>query len=421
MSLLRRRVVRARLGGPVRNRGRMISTPAMSNEFKLVAACCRWPAAEARHAAIRDVAVGAIDWDLVERVAHRHRVFALVHNGLVGAGIALPEATARRLAAQAQRHRLNALAMAREAAQLQDTFDAAGCPALFVKGASLAMLAYGDVGMKQAWDIDLLTAPQAAAHGRAILEQRGYVLVEPEGLDARRFAQFMELGKEGVFHHPVKRISVELHWKLFDNPQLLPGVGVASPTQAVAIGGQALRTLRDDALLAYLTVHGTRHAWMRLKWLADVAALLARYAPDEIDPLYRRLQALGPGRAAAVALLLCHRLLGLALPDALLAELQSDRATARLVVAALSALTYGDGAREFANYSVPGIRVRLSQLEVAPGWRYRAAELAFMWRSPIDRLALPLPRRWWFLYHVLRIPLWAGRRFTAIGRGLRAL
>ncbi len=396
----------------------MISSSAMSAEFRLVAACCRWPPTPARDAAVREAAGGAIDWDRVERVTRRHRVFAQVHHALAGAGISIPDATARRLAEEAQTARMGALAMAREAILLQDAFDGAGCPILFVKGGSLAMLAYGDLGFKWSWDIDLLTTPDAATRGRTILEARGYRLIEPRALDARQFERFLALGKEGVFIHPETRIAVELHWKLVDNPYLLPGIDARSPAQAVQVGGRELRTLRDAELLAYLMVHGTRHAWSRLKWLADAGALVATYDSAAIEPLYRRLQALEPGRAAAVALLLCHELLGIAVPQALLAELRSDPATLRLRATALAALTYGNGEREVTTYTFPGFRTLASHLEVAPGWRSFAAELKSKWQCPADRMAIPLPRPLWFLYDVLRIPLWMIRRSGIVLRRL---
>jgi len=395
-----------------------IAASAPLNEFELVAACCRWPRGAARDAAVLSAA-DAVDWDRVERVTRRHRVYAQVHDALTRAGVAVPQRVAGKLADAARQAGMSALTMAREATRLQDAFDAAGCPALFVKGSSLAMLAYGELGLKWAWDIDLLTTPAAAAQGRTILEGLGYVLVEPEGMDARQFALFLTLGKECVFVHAETRIAVELHWKLVDNPYLLTGVDALSPTRTVPIGGRALRTLDGPALLAYLLVHGTRHAWSRLKWLADVAALLAHYPTDAIAPLYRELQALQAGRAAAVGFLLCHDLLGVALPGALLAELRADRATRRLVATAHAALTHGRGEREVSTYTLPGIRTLFSHLTVAPGWRPFLWELGAKWTCSADRLALPLPRPLWFLYHVLRVPLWIWRRGGIALRSLR--
>lgn len=396
----------------------MIAASALLNEFELAAACCRWPRGAARDAAVRSAA-HAVDWDRVERVTRRHRVYAQVHDALTRAGVAVPAGVAGKLADAARQAGMSALTMAREAARLQDAFDAADCPALFVKGSSLAMLAYGELGLKWAWDIDLLTTPGAAARGRAILEGLGYALVEPEELDARRFELFLTLGKECIFVHAESRIAVELHWKLVDNPFLLTGVDALSPARAVPIGGRALRTLEGPALLAYLLVHGTRHAWSRLKWLADVAALLAHYPVDAIEPLYRELQALQAGHAAAVGFLLCHDLLATPMPDSLLRELRTDRVTRRLVATAHAALTFGHGEREVSTYTLPGILTLFSHLTVAPGWRPFLWELGAKWTCSADRLSVPLPRPLWFLYHVLRVPLWIWRRGGIALRSMR--
>lgn len=397
----------------------MIAVPTLLNEYRLVTACCRWPRGDARDAAVRAAAEPVLDWKRVERVTRRHRVYAQVHDALTHAGVAIPDGVAGELARAAQQTGMFALMMAREAARLQDAFDAVGCPALFVKGSSLAMLAYGELGLKWAWDIDLLTTPDGAAQGRAILEGLGYALIEPEGLDERKLELFLGLGKECIFIHPDTRIAVELHWKLVDNPYLLPGIGALSPARTVPIGGRALRTLEDTPLLAYLLVHGTRHAWSRLKWLADVAALLSRYPLDAIEPLYRELQTLQAGRAAAVGFLLCHDLLGLALPSDLLDEFRADRATRRLVATAHAALTYGGGEREVSTYTLPGFLTLVSHLTVAPGWRPFLWELGAKWTCSADRLALPLPRPLWFLYHVLRVPLWIWRRGGIALRAMR--
>src|SRR5206468_9642745 len=100
---------------------------------------------------------------------------------------------------------------------------------------------------------------------------------------------------------------LELHTSLVDSPAMLGGVSVASPLQQVAIApGIVLPTLATDELFAYLVVHGATHAWSRIKWLADVAALLSGLPEKEIEPLYRRSLALGAGRSGGQALLLAH-------------------------------------------------------------------------------------------------------------------
>lgn len=50
--------------------------------------------------------------------------------------------------------------MAAENVRLQRPFDKARLPVLFLKGASLAVLAYGNLGLRESKDIDLLVSPE---------------------------------------------------------------------------------------------------------------------------------------------------------------------------------------------------------------------------------------------------------------------
>jgi hypothetical protein len=121
---------------------------------------------------------------------------------------------------------------------------------------------------------------------------------------------------------------------------LIPGIGLGSPRQDVEIArGVILPTLARDELFAYLCVHAATSAWFRLKWLADLAALLAGAGEAEIRRLYERSQALGAGRSAGASLLLCHGLLGTPVPPGLLRTLRRDPSVALLVHAARKSMT----------------------------------------------------------------------------------
>ena len=386
-------------------------TRAATPEFALVAACCRWPASPVRIAAVQAAAQG-IDWDAFLRTAARHRVTALVRHGLRDAGIAPPPAIDRALGDTAAAAARAALAMAHETLRLQGAFDAAAIPVLFVKGSPLALLAYGELGIKQSWDIDLLVMPEQLLPARHLLESLGYVLILPEADDAG-FARFARVAKEAVFHHPARGVHVELHWRLIDNHRMLPGIDSRSPGQAVVLGGRAIRTLQPEPLFAYLCLHGTRHGWFRLKWIADVAALLARGDPAETGRLHRAAITLRAGRASAVALLLCHDVLGLALPPDLARALRGDRRTRMLLATARACLA--EEKAEFGPYSPAGLRMLASHFLIggrADAW----SELRQKWRSADDRALLALPRALDFGFDLLRLPLLVSRRIRLAWR-----
>jgi hypothetical protein len=171
-----------------------------------------------------------------------------------------------------------------------------------------------------------------------------------------------------------------------------------------------LRTLGEEDLFAYLCMHGALHWWNRLKWLADVNALLASTPEHDVERLVRAAKARGVGRAAAQALLLCRNLLQAPLPASLMAALDK-RATVRwLEATALNAMTAGQGEQDLHEVRFGTTRGSLSTLLLSPSWSYQLAELGVLLTNPTDVLTIPLPQRLRFLYPVLRLPLWLWRQ-----------
>lgn len=382
----------------------------LPQEFQLVAACCRWPPSPDRDAALLAAAAGGVDWDLVARVAERHRVEGLVWSALREAGAEIPPRPGDRLRSAAARIARQNLVLTAESLRLAERLREAGISHLFVKGVALGALVYGSVGPKMGWDIDLLVPLAQVEAAARLLETAGYRLDLPSGPRAReRLERFHLHWKESVWKSADRSLTVELHTRLSDNESLLPGLGADSPAQSVEVAkGRFLPTLASDELFAYLCVHGASSAWFRLKWIADVAALLAAAPPEEIGRLYRRSQALGAGRAAAQALLLCRRLFGTSLPPALAAELEADRTNRWLLEVAVDKLAGRTLATELHDIRFGTATIHLMQLALLPGLKFKLGELHRQLVDPEDRVALPLPRGLSFLYPLISL----SRRLT---------
>jgi hypothetical protein len=305
------------------------------------------------------------------------------------------------------------LVQAAEAGRLQALLDGAHIGNLVLKGAAVEMLAYGGLGRKQSWDIDLLVSPAAVAAARKVLESAGYALTQPPGLSPSQFDTFVALARECEFLNRDNGITVELHWGLADGPVFIPSLNVASPRQYVPLtGGLRLLTLAPEEQFAYLCVHGAMHGWSRLKWLADLAALLSKENPQSIEQLYRRSLELGAGLCSAQALVLCHRLLGTQLGPDLTVELERTPGVSWLVRQAMDIMCGGDAALELDSRPLAGVRILLMQLVLCGSWRGAVTQMRYRAVSVHDRVVTPLPRRLEFLYPVLRPPLWLWRRFA---------
>jgi len=202
-----------------------------------------------------------------------------------------------------------------------------------------------------------------------------------------------------------------LKWTLDQNPSVLPGINARSPSQVVAgPGGSPIRTLTKDDLFSYICVHGGRHCFSRLKWLADIGALLAQEPPEEIERLYRAAAQRGAGRSAGVALLLCRQFLSADIPPALVAELEADRAVVRLARASVLTMAGGDGEQELPGRRIATIRVLFAHFLLGRGPAFLKSELRLKWVSARDHMQTPLPRWAGFLYPLIRLPLFVWRR-----------
>jgi hypothetical protein len=384
----------------------------LSNEFRLLAACCEWPAEASRDARIKALADGRIDWPLFGKLVRRHRVEGLVHRALSSSGAALPDAEKAWLRDAASAIGLNNLLQAAESARLHKRLGEAGIVGVFLKGATLSQLVYKMLGVKQAWDIDLLVPREQASAAAAILRNAGYerTLPGPEFGDEAG-AEWATLWKETLWTHGKSGLVVELHTALVDNPRLLPSVSARPELQLVQLGsGMEVPTLEKDQLFAYLCVHGATHAWARLKWLADVAAFLRNEGQAGTERLYRRSVELGVGRSSAQALLLCEKLLSLPLPDALARELKQDRKLAWLVKLAISAMA-GRGPTEL-DFTVFGtVVINLSHFLLGKGWSYKRSELMRKLKNPEDQASLHLPPSLHFVYPLVAVPRWVWRRY----------
>src|SRR5262249_38283974 len=153
--------------------------PPPLSEFQLAAACAIWPPSDRRTRAIRTSAAGPLDWPRFLRVARRHQVIGLVHNGLTRVQPGVPPEIVQEAGAQAATFVRENLEIARESLRLQRLFDEANLPVLFVKGAALAVLAFGDLGVRASQDIDLLVAYETLPAATELILRAGYCRYDP--------------------------------------------------------------------------------------------------------------------------------------------------------------------------------------------------------------------------------------------------
>jgi hypothetical protein len=346
------------------------------------------------------------------RVVKRHCVVGLVHDGLTRAHVAVPSQIAEKIDAQARALVQQNLALAAETVRVQRLFVEANLPVLFLKGTSLAILAYGNLGLRESKDIDLFVPAESLSAAIALIECAGYRRSEPPAtITDAQMQLLLPLRKDFVYVHERHRAEIELHWRLLSNPHFMDETTVLKSSRIVPITTMdGLRTLGTDDLFAYLCAHGGRHWWYQLKWLADVSALLSAATNEGVEQLYSAAEIRGVGKATAQAILLCHRLLKTRVPDELVTTLDRHASVRWLEATALKAMNARGGELEPNKLLFGTTRGSISSFLLGRDRRYWLAELKSLLICQTDILMLGLPKYLQFLYPFLRLPLWVWRR-----------
>jgi hypothetical protein len=379
-------------------------------EFSLAVAVCRWPPSKERAAQVEQCFERPIDWPHFLRIVNRHRIAGLANHALAASDYrSVPPEVMLALQNSAGAMTRQGLYAASEVSRLTAVLQDAGIPCVVLKGAPLAVLAYQNLGIRHSKDNDLLVSPRDVFRADAELRSVGYRRTMPALVSEERFLQrYMQYLNEFEYVQERTGQQIDLHYRLHGNSLFGPAMDphdALNDWQSVDIGGGLrVRTLGEENMLAYLCAHGARHAWFRLKWLADIGAMLAR-SSDSASRLLETSRRQGTERTVMQALLLCHRFWGTPLPPQMPV---ADWRVRGLVDSAYSAMTAGDAEAEPTDRLFGLAQIRLSNYLFSRNRRY-------LWHGFLCELFLPtdmegLPARLQFLYPVLRLPMWVVRK-----------
>jgi len=273
-------------------------------EARLLLACAATGNEAPGRDSITDLARTDLDWKWLAQTAHRHAVLPLVHRRLVEAGAERPE-----LRGRANRVAFQNLRLSAELTALAREFEGRGIPMLAWKGPALAMLALGDVSLRQFGDLDLVVFPEDHERAGKALRAHGY---RPDTVPSSdRFRALLRRDWHWGYTAPGTGTHVELHWRFSPGPSDL-GLGlkeVWERREVVKVGGGTVASPGSEDLLLLLTDHGARHAWERLGWIVDVARLASIPTLDWVAVL-ARARVIGAERMLLLGLTIAHQLLG---------------------------------------------------------------------------------------------------------------
>ncbi len=315
-----------------RDAARPERAPDGSDVINEILLCCsRTVLDQDRLGHLRRLLVAVPDWDLLFDECFRHGIFPLLQHHIVAIGPEIvPEPARHRFWDHMRSVARTRLLLTSEVMRLSAAFESAGIEMLLLKGAGLAMSAYGSLDLREFYDLDLLVRPDDLESSADILSRHGYIAAEdPSGKVKGNRPSEMHRS----FHNPSLRTDVELHWTV-TTPDLADPRAVDrwwGAVREIPVGRGSVRGLSPDHSLLMLCIHGARHDWARLRCIADVAESLRAEPPTDWDRLWREAEQAGCRLLLALGLLLAHELLQAPMPAA-----ERERSLQMPSVAALS-------------------------------------------------------------------------------------
>ena len=286
---------------------------------------CAAPQANADHLA--DFLQDSVDWLVLLQDAESHGVMPLLAERVLNLDLVLvPPDIRDRLLESRRAYTACSLQMTAELFRLLERLAEAGIETLVTKGPALSVRCYGDPGMRQYSDLDLVVRQaQIRRATRAMLDLDYGPRVPLTAIDAKKIPGEYAFRKSGT------QLLLEFHTErtFRYHPRPLQIEKIFQRRAAVAVDARDVPTLSLEDELVLICVHGAKHFWRRLMWIADVAALIARQAPDW-DRALAAAREVGAERILRLGLHLASHVLGAELPEQVEADVRSDRTVAKL-------------------------------------------------------------------------------------------
>jgi hypothetical protein len=357
---------------------------ARSRETRLVVQCARAFLSGGEdgclQAALAQPIDQPIDWAAVERKADTHSMMPVVAYVLKQHGGSLvPQGVSERLQKRLRLTAQSNLVLLGEWCRILQAFETAGISVISLKGPALALLAYGNIALREFADLDLLIQPDEVQKAHDVLLREGYWLRYPlsantdAGFRRSRNCQLDFVNQRGTF--------IDLHWGVLHEmfSFQLPVDQLFKSAQVEHHEGISFLTLSPEHSALYMCAHGTKHCWLNLRWLCDLACHVQAAQKLDWALCIRSAEAANCDLVLTHSLLLAEQVLGLEMPPLIRNYCEGAKALA-LADAALSLLFREDGDlgyREALRY----------HLAFAKGWRDRT-HLVF------ERLFVPDEQDW---------------------------
>ena len=265
-----------------------------------------------------------IDWDYLVNLARVHGVLPLLNQHLnETAKEFIPPKVKSTLKRESVTNTQSVLHLVAKTLKASRALKEAGIEFAVFKGGVLAEMAYGDVGLRQAGDIDILISRSHFTRTRQLLESLGYEMY-PQ-LDGPQLSSHLSFHCELQFLRDDWFTVIDLHWAL--TPQSfafgMQGDEVMSRLQTISFASDEIKTFATEDLVLYLAMHGAKHLWRRLEWISSLAEVVKKVEHRAWNVILERALNARAAKILALGLQLVEKQCEVPLPPEVLERLDS--------------------------------------------------------------------------------------------------
>ena len=298
-----------------------------SLEIELILLCADTQIDSEKTQRIKTVVKQKIDWQDLIQMASYHKLLPLLYHKL---NLTCPKIVPNDVFAYLQHHfQLNAtrnLFLTNELLKLLNLFESQEISAIPIKGAILASTVYGNFGLREFCDLDILVRSQDVIKARDLLVDQGYK-------STYNFTREQEIArlrspycKDNNYIHKQTKVNLDFHWKLLQKYLSFPlkHEELWQRHCSVSIAGKIVRNLSPEDNLLFLSIHGSRDRWKKIRLISDVAQLIHAYPQINRKRLIEKANSLGCKRRLLLGMILAKNLLHTKLPQEIIQNIETE-------------------------------------------------------------------------------------------------
>ena len=289
------------------------------------------------------------DWPRLLLLAEEHGVLGQLAAYLINdSAVELPPEIKESLSERRRSQSFLTLRLTAELFRLLESFSREGISALVIKGPVLAARAYADPSVRAYGDLDLLVRQADIRRATELMMASGYrATISLSAIDAGK------IPGQYLFTKPASKLLVELHNDLTLRyfPRPLPIEEFFARQVRVCLDGREVSAPSVEDELVLICVHGAKHFWERLSWIADVAGVVSQQTNINWDRAAASAKSVQSEHLLHTGLHLAADVLHAKLPDAISSKVQADVVAVKLAARALRWLPA-------AGYASPGLFAR---------------------------------------------------------------